>query len=238
MAMIRPTLILNMDIDERSFTDEMAADLRRAYTHIAAARVKDHPACEGVAEQVMRFDVKLNKPYWDASVEGADGHWNDVMLKWLSNMFYKVSSNMLAFNRMRAERGEAGLTFSWLELNFAGNVIVSIHLNPDSSIPASALEWVERARDLCNAGMLGDDVARVSIPSAASYAAQAAPHMIRREATEELVDAEADEAFEAAAVDESVEPADDFVTEVEPFEIDYSVWGITRGDGTTEEFNA
>lgn len=258
MAMIRPTLILEMDLDERDFSEEMATDLRRAYMHISGNQVKSHVAGDGAPENVIRFRMKMRKPCWDASEEGADELWCNVMPKWLRNMFYKVSANMVAFNRMRAESGDPQMIFSWLELDFGGSMLLSIHLNHDSSIPADAGEWVQAARSAWNEGSLGAGVVGVSIPSVASYATQAAPHVIRREIPEnletEFVDVSKDKGTEAApaeseaAAAECAENADiengqdgsamrvEF--DVEPFDIDFSVWGVRRADGAVEEINA
>lgn len=234
MAMIRPTLILNIDLDERSWTDELAADLRRAYTHVAATQVKSRPACSEAAESVIRLNVKLRSPYWDDDIEGASEQWASGMPKWLGNVFYKVSSNMLAFNRMRTDRGDEGMCFSWMEIALEGDLVLAIRLNADSSIPENALEMVEKARALYNEGALGTDLARISIPSAGSYAAQAALHTVRCEAEETVLDADA---AENANADSPEGPAD-AASVVEPFDIDFSVWGLTRTDGASEEIEA
>lgn len=259
MAMIRPTLILGMDLDERVHADELVADLRRAYMHIAGSQVGSRPASEGPLENVIRFNMKMRKPCWNLSDEGAEDQWQGVMVKWLHNMFYKVSANMVAFNRMRIEGGKAGMTFSWLELDFGGSMLLRIHLNADSSIPGDAQAWVEKARRLWNEGALGLDVASVSIPSEASYAEQAASHIVAGESVgggEDMHEACSESDFvpdqgqeapsdsadsvEAAEGAESAEsaPSVSAIPEVEPFEIDFSTWGITRKDGTMEEIDA
>ena len=63
-AFIRPSLILRMDLDERLFSDEQVADIKRSYSYVAPSLVQSHaPADEARVENVMRFLIKLHRPY-------------------------------------------------------------------------------------------------------------------------------------------------------------------------------
>ncbi len=202
-AFVRPSLILRMDLDERLFNDEQVADIKRSYSYVAPSLVQSHePADEARVENVMRFMIKLYRPYWDKSDAAAQELWQGVMPKWLHNMFAKVSNTITAANNIHAENGEPAFSYHWLELEFGDNALMAIKTASDSSFPADGVEMVERVRDLMNEGAFGDGVACVRIPSRASYEAQLAA----AEAAEaERVAAEQAAAAEKAAAQEATE---------------------------------
>ena len=202
-AFVRPSLILRMDLDERLFNDEQVADIKRSYSYVAPSLVQSHePADEARVENVMRFMIKLYRPYWDKSDAAAQELWQGVMPKWLHNMFAKVSNTITAANNIHAENGEPAFSYHWLELEFGDNALMAIKTASDSSFPADGVEMVERVRDLMNEGAFGDGVACVRIPSRASYEAQLAA----AEAAEaERVAAEQAAATEKAAAQEAAE---------------------------------
>ena len=202
-AFVRPSLILRMDLDERLFNDEQVADIKRSYSYVAPSLVQSHePADKARVENVMRFMIKLYRPYWDKSDAAAQELWQGVMPKWLHNMFAKVSNTITAANNIHAENGEPAFPYHWLELEFGDNALMAIKTASDSSFPADGVEMVERVRDLMNEGALGDGVACVRIPSRASYEAQLAA----AEAAEaERVAAEQAAAAEKAAAQEATE---------------------------------
>lgn len=195
-AFIRPSLILRMDLDERLFNDEQVADIKRSYSYVAPSLVQAHePADDSRVENVMRFMIKLHRPYWDKSDAEAEELWQGVMPKWLHNMFAKVSNTITAANNVRAENGEPAFPYHWLELEFGNNALVAVKTGSDSSFPADGVDMVERVRDLMNDGALGEGVACVRIPSRASYEAQLAAAEaaeVERRAAEQAA-AEADE---------------------------------------------
>lgn len=211
-AMIRPSLILQMDLDERAFSDETVAEIKRSYSYVAPATVTTHAPDEGPVRNVMRFRIKLHKPYWDAHDPDAEALWSGVMPTWLRNMFYKVSSTIVASNKTCREQGRPELPYKWIELEFGTNALLAIKTAADSSLPESAVGLVERARDLVNEGAFSaGEAACVRMPSRASWERQCAA------------------AETAAEAEESGDPA---------FDVDYSVWGIEGADGTVREFDS
>ncbi len=198
-AFVRPSLILRMDLDERLYNDEAVAGIKRSYSYVAPSVVCSHkPADPNYAENIVRFMVKLHRAYWDRNDAEAQQLWENVMPKWLHNMFNKVSNTITAANKVRAEEGTQGMDFAWLELEFGENALIALKTASDSSLPADGVETVERARELMCAGELGEGVACVRIPSRASWEAQlAAAEEARREA-EEAVHAGAEEAAAGA----------------------------------------
>lgn len=215
-AMIRPSLILQMDLDERTCSDETVAEIKRSYSYVAPSTVAMHAPDGDPAQNVMRFRIKLHKPYWDKSDADAEELWSGVMPTWLHNMFYKVSSTIVASNNTHREQGKPELAYDWIELEFGENALVAVKTAADSSIPEEAVGLVERVRDLMNAGALGEGaLACVRIPSRASWERQCAADV-----------ADADDAPDSAPLPAS------------SFDVDYTVWGIEFPDGTVREFDA
>lgn len=267
-AFIRPSLILRMDLDERLFNDEQVADIKRSYSYVAPSLVQSHaPADEARVENIMRFMIKLHRPYWDKSNADAEELWQGVMPKWLHNMFAKVSNTITAANNIHAENDEPAFPYHWLELEFGDNVLMAVKTGSDSSFPAEGVDMVERVRDLMNEGALGEDVACVRIPSRASYeaqlaAAEAAQAQAEAEQAAEAAEEQAAEAEEAAGqeavpaaeaaaegkvveiaeageADAAEQPEPAFAAPVLPaFDVDYGTWGIEYADGTVREFDA
>lgn len=258
-AFIRPSLILRMDLDERLFNDECVSDIKRSYSHVAPSLVQAHKPADGQRpENVMRFMIKLHRAYWDSSDEAAQQLWEGVMPKWLHNMFSKVSNTITAANNVRAENGQPAFPYHWLELEFGDNALIAVKTGSDSSLPADAVDMVERVRDLMSAGALGQDIACVRIPSRASYETQlAAAEQAQAEAVAvaeqgetagqtaeqpqvaELADAAEPVAAEPAdaVADQPAEPAF-AMPELLAFDVDYGTWGIEYADGTVREFDA
>lgn len=203
-AFVRPSLILRMDLDERLFSDEVVAAIKRSYSYVAPSVVCSHESSDAnYAENNMRFMIKLHRAYWDRNDAEAQELWENVMPKWLHNMINKVSNTITAANKVSAEEGSQGMDFAWLELEFGENALISVKAACDSSLPSSGVDMVESVRDLMCVGKLGEGVACVRIPSRASWEEQLA---CAQEA--ERVAAEAAEA--AASEDgESAEPVED-----------------------------
>jgi hypothetical protein len=254
-ATIRPTLLLRMDLDEKQFSDERVAEIKRSYSYIASSSVSSHTTNLENPENTIRFLIRLQQPYWFSSEEGSDELWETVMLKWLKNMFYKVSNTLVAFNRSAQERKTGTLDFSWLELEFKDKLL-AIRLEADSAIPSVALSLVEMARLLSNASPLAESsVSCLRIPSRASYDAQfknASTKANEGDQTDATPDKSLDETEDVASetvgsasakgVDETEEApvTNTPQTPVEPvlFEIDFTVWGIEYDDGTVREFDS
>lgn len=145
-AMIRPTVVLEMSLDERVFSEESAAELRRSYAHVSSPLVVSHAPGEGEPENILRFQVKIRKPYWNSADEGADELWNEVMKTWFSNMFYKISSTIASFNENKKENHEEALLFSRIDVELEGGNLVIIPLEEDGTIPEGAVALLEAAR--------------------------------------------------------------------------------------------
>jgi hypothetical protein len=172
-AMIRPSLMVKIDLDERQYDDDIVASIKRSYAHIAASAVSSHAQSGVIPEHTMRLRVKLRQPYWDARDPTSQDTWETVMCHWLENMFYKVSNNIVASNDVYREEGKDEVMYTWLEVQFGNNMVVAMKTRSDASIPDDALDTIEAVRGMAADGAFGDNlVSCVRIPSRASYEAQ------------------------------------------------------------------
>ena len=62
--MIRPTLILQMNLDESVYSEDVVAEIKRSYSYVAPAVVQSHETGNAAPENIMRFVVKIHRPYW------------------------------------------------------------------------------------------------------------------------------------------------------------------------------
>lgn len=206
-ATIRPSLILNMDVDERQFSDDMVAEIKRSYSYVAPSVVAAVPAsADAPIENTIRLVARMHRPYWDANDEAAQEQWAAVMPKWLSNMFYKVSSTVTACNDVRHKADQEPLPYAWMEVEFGDNMTVAQATEASSAFPGDALAVIEAVRDLMAAGTLGEGVARVSVP-ARSLWEEARAAAWASESVEGAEDEAVEAAAEAADVAEAVEAA-------------------------------
>ncbi len=202
-AMIRPSLILQMDLDERAFSEDVVSEIKRSYSYIAPSKVSSHDAGEGEPENVLRLAIKLHKPYWDKNDAAAQELWAGVMPKWLRNMFRKISNTIVAGSKVRVDQGDKPLNYAWVEAEFGDDALVAMKSMADSSIPEEAVQMVDQVRDLMGSGAFGDaSVACVRMPSRASYEEQLAQAIAEAEAAAEAeAEAEAAETGESAGAE-------------------------------------
>ena len=222
MARIRPSLILRADIDEREYNEELVGMIKRSYAYIGASKITSHEPAAEDAENVLRYDIKLHKPYWDKNDPEAAAQWDEVIPQWLHNMFYKVGTTIVFTNKEAERNFMKPLYYSWTELQFGSNVIMAFKTREDSTLDDSYIGMVEQARALMSDGVLGEGVEVIRVPSRASYEAQKAAIIEerRRKADEEVaaaaaaaVEAEAAAAAAAAAEAEAKAAIDDFFDE-------------------------
>jgi hypothetical protein len=245
--MLRPTAILDFQIDPSLANEETPLEIRRAYSYVAPMRITDGGTPEPPYEpaNTIGLQVKLtNRPYWRSSVEGADSIWSEVVGPWLHNKIVKIQSTVSAYNNCKQEAGTTELHFKFLALDMDGIRIVVE--NQNDLFPADLESQLARLRELLNTGLLADEeVVQVSMPWQDPTAIQARyDEKVAAEAAVEAAeaaaapapaaDAEASQAGvadtadvttaddEAAAADETAAPS-----------IDYTVWEVVRADGSS-----
>ena len=257
---VHPSLMLIASLDEREYNAESAADVKRAFIHLAPTTVRSHPATDP-AVNVMQLKVNFAKKYWLSADEGADEVWPHVK-EWLAGKRYFVGENIKSFNKSRGERGEQTVDYREIDLLMAKNV-VRFAVEPGAELPVFE-DVAAQLRDLCNAGTFGEGPVEVCLPSAQSLAAQRAAWQAKQDEAAKQAEeqaeaaaqaageqpAEADQAdepsaaVEAAPTDDQAAPAADSEEQpaetpaVEPLVIDYSVWGVVAADGCQREFDS
>ncbi len=267
MGMPRPSLTLIMDIDESLKTEELRLEVNRCYSYVAPTVIHTHPS-EEEPVNVLHFLVKMgNHKYLDSAEAGAEELWNEVVEKWLSNTFFKVGNNLKLFNRRQREVGNPELFFETMDVELEnGALVVSYHLDSNSSINAEDSAMIGKLRAAMNAGTLAGAV-RVVMPDPASYAAQFDAGVEAKAAAEEAKLAEAEAARQAAeeqaaaaahaaedafmespeltaseeeaqaeALQESIEEKYSFADPL--FVIDYASWEVHFADGSTKVFDS
>lgn len=266
MAQPRPSLTLILDIDERLDSEDVRLEIDRCYSYVGSTLVRTHVAGDGEPENVMRFLVKLGtRQYLNADDEGADELWHDVMERWFYNELYKVSNNMLIYNRRQREVGNPDLVFDWIDVELQnGKLHALLHCDNVGSIQAETSELLTALRTAYNDRALGENVARVYLPTPESYeeqkkaglsarAERKAQEAAAREAAEEearaaarAAEEEADEAFlESPQLTSEEMPEEEAAAAPEPFALDepdfvpdYRMWLVEYVDGSTRTFDS
>lgn len=233
VAMIRPTLLLKMSVDESVYTEDVAAEIKRSFSYVSPALIEHHATGEHGVESIIRFIVKMRQPYWSSAEEGADELWNTVMKKWLTNMFAKVSTTASSSNALRREKGEPTLVYSWMDVEFADAVTVSLRLGSDSSIPDDAVESIDAVRTYANEAAFGQgEVVRVRIPSRLSLASHV-------ENLDDATDAASKDVLgDAEALADTSSREQDIMEAAAAIKPTASIWGVEYADGSVREFDA
>ena len=234
MAQPRPSLTLILDLDERLDSEDVRLEIDRCYSYVGSTLVRTHPACDGEPQNIMRFLVKLGtRRYLRAEDEGADELWNDVMERWFYNELYKVSNNMLIYNRRQREVGNPQLVFDWIDVELQnGQLHALLHCDNVSGIRPETSELLTQLRAAYNEGALGEDVVRAYLPAPASYEEQKAAGLAAK------AERDAQKAAGLAAAEEEARALEPFALDEPDFEVDYRLWLIEYADGSTRTFDS
>ena len=175
MALLRPSLTLVLDLDERLASKDTILEIKRCYPYVGVPVVRSHAPASDDAPVLncARMVVGLGtRKYLRSSDEGADELWEDVVSRWIGNMLHKVGSTMRAFNVRQRKIGLPEVVFERVDIQLQGGAFtVALHTDPQSFIDFDMRDQVDRARALLNDGTL-EDAVRVEAPSDESYAAQ------------------------------------------------------------------
>ena len=237
-----------MDLDERTCSDEVIAGIKRSYSYVAPTTVATHEPGEGPARNVMRFRIRLHRPYWDKNDPDAEKLWSGMMPTWLRNMFHKVSSTIVAAAKVSRRQGEPALEYAWVELEFGDNVLVAVKTADDSSIPKRRWAgWSACATSWARARSATSRLSACAFPSPRVVGAPARPGLAELEAAaaakadaasgDDAADGDV-EIVEAVEAAETAEAAEVPPIEEPKFAVDYTVWGIEAADGGVREFDS
>lgn len=192
MAMLRPSLTLVLDLDERVAGEDTVLEIRRTYAHICTPVIRTHAAQSEDAPQRNEARMIVNMgthKYLHSTDEGADELWADIVEPWVKNILHKVGNNMKVFNDRQRKIKMPEVLFERLDVELQGDqFVVALHPDPVSMVDEELHAQVGLARELLNSGVL-EGAVRVDVPSDESYEEQ-------REAAWQAWVAEHPEAFE------------------------------------------
>lgn len=175
MVLLRPSMTLVFDLDDRLAQKDTILELKRCYAYVGVPVMRNHaPETEDAPlRNTARMIVSMGtKRYLLSTDEGADELWEDVFSRWIGNMLHKVGTTMKAFNVRQRKINLPEVVFDRIDIELqGGSFVVALHTNPQSYIDFEMHEYVDLARKLLNDGTLGAAV-RVEIPSDESYAEQ------------------------------------------------------------------
>ncbi|WP_296008624.1 hypothetical protein [uncultured Adlercreutzia sp.] len=204
MALLRPSLTLVLDLDERAAGKATVLEINRSYAHIGTPVVRTHAAEseDAPVRNTARLIVNMGTyAYLDRAAEGADERWDDIVAPWLRNMLHKVGNNMKVFNDRQRKIGLPEVAFDTLEVELqGGQLVVALRPEPCGFIEPDVAAIASEARALRAEGAFAGAV-RVEAPTAEAYAAQrenaweawVVEHPEALEEPEPAVEAEADE---------------------------------------------
>ena len=175
MALIRPSMTLVFNLDDRVWSEETELELKRCFSYVSAPLVRHHAAesDEEEASNAARALVTFGtRKYLHSADEGADELWDEVVEQWIGNILHKVGSTMKAFNRRQRKIDMPEIVFDKFDIELQnGEFTVSLHPDLLGYVPAELNAAFTMARSLLNDGTFaGAD--RVRIPADDSFAKQ------------------------------------------------------------------
>ena len=214
MALLRPSLTLVLDLDERVAAEQTILEINRSYAHIGTPVIRTH-ACESTEDAPVRNTARLivnmgTYSYLNSADEGADERWETIVGPWIGNMLRKIGNNMKVFNDRQRKIGYPEVHFDTLDIELgAGAFTVAVRPQGAGAVDEAVAERVTAARNLRNDGTFAEAV-RVELPCAESWNAQrdAAWEAWAAEHPEVLEEPDTDEEAPSGGVaDEAAEPA-------------------------------
>ena len=175
MALLRPSLTLVLDLDERAAEPSTLLEINRSYAHIGTPVVRTHApaAADAPVRNTARLLVNMGTyRYLNNDDEGAAERWTAIVSPWIGNMLHKVGNNMKVFNDRQRKIGLPEMTFDTLDVELQGGaLVVALHPEPNGFIDPATRELVDEARALLNEGPF-EAAVRAEIPCADDYRAQ------------------------------------------------------------------
>lgn len=177
MALLRPSLTLVLDLDERVASQETLLEIKRSYAHICTPVIRTHAATsdQTPVRNTARLLVKMGTyRYLHSSDEGADERWRNIVEPWIGNMLHKVGNNMKVFNDRQRTIKLPEILFYHVNIELqGGELVVSLHPNPLNLLDPALKEHVGTARALVNEGTLAKAI-HITMPSDEAYETQRA----------------------------------------------------------------
>ncbi|WP_451918425.1 hypothetical protein [Adlercreutzia rubneri] len=168
----KPSLVLQVRLRPEEYSDTAAAEIKRSYMYLAQSVVSELDEGERAEGNLMRLNVRLMKPFWDASDPAAEQLWRASFMPWLVNATRNMSTAMHNYNTVLHPLGAGNVTYQWADFDFAPHAVLRLKVDDENRIPSEAPALCDKVRTLAAEGVFGENVARIRIPSRASLAAQ------------------------------------------------------------------
>lgn len=170
----KPSLVLQVRLRPEEYSDTAAAEIKRSYMYLAQSVVSELDEGERAEGNLMRLNVRLMKPFWDASDPAAEQLWRASFMPWLVNATRNMSTAMHNYNTVLHPLGAGNVTYQWADFDFAPHAVLRLKVDDENRIPSEAPALCDKVRTLAAEGVFDENVARIRIPSRASIAAQEA----------------------------------------------------------------
>lgn len=163
MALLRPSLTLVLDLDERVAAEQTILEINRSYAHIGTPVIRTH-ACESAEDAPVRNTARLivnmgTYSYLNSADEGADERWETIVGPWIGNMLRKIGNNMKVFNDRQRKIGYPEVHFDTLDIELgAGAFTVAVRPQGAGAVDEAVAERVTAARNLRNDGTFAEAV--------------------------------------------------------------------------------
>lgn len=168
----KPSLVLQVRLRPEEYSDTAAAEIKRSYMYLAQSVVSELDEGERAEGNLMRLNVRLMKPFWDASDPAAEQLWRASFMPWLVNATRNMSTAMHNYNTVLHPLGAGNVTYQWADFDFAPHAVLRLKVDDENCIPSEAPALCDKVRTLAAEGVFDENVARIRIPSRASLAAQ------------------------------------------------------------------
>lgn len=168
----KPSLVLQVRLRSEEYSDTAAAEIKRSYMYLAQSVVSELDEGERAEGNLMRLNVRLMKPFWDASDPAAEQLWRASFMPWLVNATRNMSTAMHNYNTVLHPLGAGNVTYQWADFDFAPHAVLRLKVDDENRIPSEAPALCDKVRTLAAEGVFDENVARIRIPSRASLAAQ------------------------------------------------------------------
>jgi len=171
----RPSLIIRVAVNDRELTADLAQRIKATYSYVGGTVVsgREPQEVDPSAPNELVLDIRLHRPYWNAGDPAAQDMWENMMVRWLQNIEYKVGATVVNSYERDEERGCGGVPYRWVEFRFDAHAAIAVETDGGTRLPKDLVATLGRIRALMAAGALGADVVRVRIPRPA--AADACP---------------------------------------------------------------
>lgn len=168
----KPSLVLQVRLRPEEYSDTAAAEIKRSYMYLAQSVVSELDEGERAEGNLMRLNVRLMKPFWDASDPAAEQLWRASFMPWLVNATRNMSTAMHNYNTVLHPLGAGNVTYQWADFDFAPHAVLRLKVDDENRIPSEAPALCDKVRTLAAEGVFDENVARIRIPSRVSIAAQ------------------------------------------------------------------